>query len=77
MSLTLAFLARFGRAFDGQTPYQQPLGGTQSAVVFQARALAALGHEVYVFCQGAAADMDGVHYRPVADEAALPLQHLV
>lgn len=67
MPLHIAFLSRFGRAFDGHTPYQQPLGGTQCAVVFQAQALADLGHEVYVFCQGPAADIDGVHYRPVAD----------
>lgn len=74
MPLTLAFLSRFGRAFNGHTPYQEPLGGTQCAVVFQARSLAALGHQVYVFCQGDSADIDGVSYRPVGDLPKLARQ---
>ncbi len=74
MPLTLAFLSHLGRAFNGHTPYQEPLGGTQCAVVFQAKALADLGHRVFVFCHGTAADIDGVSYRPVAELPKLARQ---
>ncbi len=39
-----------GLAFDGLTPFERSLGGSESAVVFAARELARLGHGVRVFC---------------------------
>ncbi len=38
-----------GIAFDGSTPFKQPLGGSESSVVFMARELAQCGHEVTVY----------------------------
>ena len=39
-----------GLSFDGATPFERSLGGSESAVVFMARELAGLGHMVRVFC---------------------------
>ena len=39
-----------GLPFDGQTPFERSLGGSESAVVFLARELARRGHKVRVFC---------------------------
>ncbi len=39
-----------GLAFDGRTPFEQSLGGSESAVVFMSRELARRGHGVRVFC---------------------------
>src|SRR4051812_17416580 len=40
-----------GIAFDGTTPFEQPLGGSESGIIYMARALARLGHEVTVYCK--------------------------
>ena len=71
-----------GLPFDGRTPFERSLGGSESAVVFMARELARRGHRVRVFCNcesGASAvelpkqrgpDLyDGVEY---ADLTAFP-----
>lgn len=62
--MRLVFVVRHPRAFNGETPFQSPLGGTQSAVVYLARELATLGHEVHVFahCAGLEGCFAGVHY---------------
>ena len=39
-----------GLSFDGATPFEGSLGGSESAVVFMARELARRGHGVRVFC---------------------------
>jgi len=39
-----------GLPFDGRTPFERSLGGSESAVVFVARELARRGHRVRVFC---------------------------
>ena len=39
-----------GLSFDGRTPFERSLGGSESAVVFMARELARRGHRVRVFC---------------------------
>jgi len=36
--------------FDGSTPFEKGLGGTESAIVYISKQLAKLGHEVTVFC---------------------------
>ena len=38
-----------GIAFDGSTPFNQPLGGSESSIVYMARELARHGHEVTVY----------------------------
>jgi len=70
--LRLAFVNRNKRAFNAQTVLHEPLGGTQSAMVYLARELAALGHEPHIFCHCGelAGVFDGVSYHPVA--ALLP-----
>ncbi len=60
-----------GIEFDGDTVLQNPLGGSESALVYMARELARLGCEVTVFnsCRGAGT-CDGVRYMPASEFAA-------
>src|SRR5436189_4577506 len=55
-----------GIAFDGNTPSQRPLGGSESGIVYMARELAAIGHSVAVYCNcpqpGMIDDVSYVHY---------------
>jgi tetratricopeptide (TPR) repeat protein len=61
--LTLFFSQQSSVEFDGRTPYERPLGGTESALVYLARALAQLGHRVVVFNQCKEPGVyDGVEY---------------
>src|SRR5438128_999109 len=43
-----------GIVFDGSTPFNQPLGGSESSIVYMARELARLGHDVTVYCKTSA-----------------------
>ena len=57
-----------GLPFDGGTPFERSLGGSESAVVFMARELARLGHRVRVFCRcERPGEYDAVTYRDLAD----------
>lgn len=56
-----------GKPWNGATIYQEPLGGSESAVVYLARALARKGHTVTVVTHGMPAVFDGVNY--VTNEA--------
>ncbi len=57
-----------GLPFDGATPFEQSLGGSESAVVFMARELARRGHRVRVFCVcQRPGEYDGVTYRDLSD----------
>jgi glycosyltransferase involved in cell wall biosynthesis len=40
-----------GLVFDGATPVSQPLGGSESSIVYMARELARAGHDVTVYCK--------------------------
>ncbi|PIQ26658.1 hypothetical protein COW36_01140 [bacterium (Candidatus Blackallbacteria) CG17_big_fil_post_rev_8_21_14_2_50_48_46] len=75
--MRIAFLSRISRAFNGETVYHEPLGGTQSAIVYLARELQALGHEVHVFCQckEKAGVFEGVTYHNVPDLARFARQN--
>ncbi len=54
-----------GVACNGNTPNERPLGGTESAMIYMARALAARGHDVWVFTVVDAPGLyDRVQYRP-------------
>jgi glycosyltransferase involved in cell wall biosynthesis len=46
--LRLAFASYFPFPFQVDTPYQQPLGGSESALCYLAEALAEAGHELFV-----------------------------
>jgi glycosyltransferase involved in cell wall biosynthesis len=53
-----------GLPFDGATPFERSLGGSESAVVFVARELSRRGHQVTVFCScERPGEYDGVMYR--------------
>jgi glycosyltransferase involved in cell wall biosynthesis len=39
-----------GIAFDGTTPFNEPLGGSESGIVYMAQELARAGHDVTVYC---------------------------
>jgi len=57
-----------GLPFDGATPFERSLGGSESAVVFMARALAHRGHRVRVFCRcERPGDYHGVAYHDLSD----------
>lgn len=57
-----------GSACDGSTPRSKPLGGTESAMIFMAEALARAGDRVYVFCNVDSPGMhDGVAYRDLSE----------
>lgn len=47
--MRLAFIDTVGWQYDAATPYEQPMGGTQSALCYLAVELAKLGHEITVF----------------------------
>lgn len=69
MGLRLAFLTRIQRPFNGDTVAQEPLGGTQSSMIYLAQELAVLGHEVHIFCHCGprAGCFQNVHYHPVQE----------
>lgn len=50
IALSLAFVAS-GAPFNGDTPERRALGGSETACVQMARALAARGHQVRVYCR--------------------------
>lgn len=63
MSRSICFYQR-GIPCNGFTPQIKPLGGTESAMIYMARALAARGNAVSVFCEtDAPGTYDGVAYR--------------
>mgnify|MGYP001615221387 CR=1 FL=1 len=58
-----------GKPWNGKTLTTEPLGGSESAVGYLARALARRGHECIVYTHGAEGVFDGVQYR---NQAWLP-----
>ncbi|HVC21296.1 MAG TPA: glycosyltransferase [Vicinamibacterales bacterium] len=62
-TLTLFFAQPYSLAFDGTTPRERGLGGTESAIVYLAEALARRGHRIVVFngCETARI-VEGVEY---------------
>jgi glycosyltransferase involved in cell wall biosynthesis len=48
-----------GIAFDGATPSNQPLGGSESSIVYMARELSQLGHDVTVYVNLPSASRNG------------------
>src|SRR5688572_11398142 len=62
-----------GMPFDGRTIEDKSLGGSESAAVYLARALARAGARVNLFCNGASTssvDREGVAYQPIEAWAA-------
>jgi glycosyltransferase involved in cell wall biosynthesis len=52
-----------GIAFDGSTPFNQPLGGSESGIIYVARELARCGHQLTVYANcPRPGDYDGVIY---------------
>ena len=48
-TMKIGFFDTIGWDYDIETPYRQPLGGSQSALCYLAVALAATGHEVWLY----------------------------
>ncbi|TAF85606.1 MAG: hypothetical protein EAZ49_25965 [Oscillatoriales cyanobacterium] len=46
--MKIGFLDTYTWDYNIETPYREPLGGTQSAICYLAEALAALGNEVFL-----------------------------
>lgn len=51
-----------GKPWNGATIYNEPLGGSEAAVAYMARAFARLGHNVTVYSHGEGGLFDNVHY---------------
>lgn len=71
-----------GIPFHGHTPHAEPLGGSESGIVYMARAQARLGHDVTVYCNcPEPAVYDSVTYRHYhqffADYRAMPWDVLI
>jgi glycosyltransferase involved in cell wall biosynthesis len=57
-----------GIAFDGSTPFQQPLGGSETSIIHMARELVNCGHNVSVYANCPRPDnYDGVTYHHYHD----------
>lgn len=56
-----------GKPWNGATLYQEPLGGSESAVAFLARSFARKGHRTTVATHGQTGMFDGVFYRHIQD----------
>src|SRR6266852_4447260 len=70
MSLDI-FMAVPGMAFQGDTLERQSLGGAETAGLYMARELAALGHKVTVFSECEAPGLwDDVRYVPIREWVA-------
>jgi glycosyltransferase involved in cell wall biosynthesis len=54
--------AQSGKRWTGDTLEREALGGSETAVIEMARALAALGHDILVFTRGKTGEYDGVYY---------------
>ena len=51
------------KPFNGQTVRREPSGGTETAIAYTSEAIAALGHEVFVFCNTPGQEqVNGVQY---------------
>jgi glycosyltransferase involved in cell wall biosynthesis len=63
--MNILILARMTTAFDGSTVEKQPLGGSESALLYMSRELAALGHRVVIFnnCFSGEGLHHGVEYK--------------
>jgi glycosyltransferase involved in cell wall biosynthesis len=57
-----------GLPFDGRTPFERSLGGSESAVVFMARELARRGHRLRVYCScPRPGEYEGVAYHDLTE----------
>lgn len=63
-----------GKPWNGATVYSEGLGGSESAVVYMARALYQQGAKVTVVCAGQPGSFDGVRYEHVSELGKL-IQH--
>jgi glycosyltransferase involved in cell wall biosynthesis len=63
--VNILFLARMTMAFDGNTVSNRPLGGSESALLYISRELAAMGHNITIInnCGSGAGMYAGVQYR--------------
>lgn len=67
--MRIAFYGRYGRPVTGKTLEESGCGGSETALIYMARELHKLGHEVYVFnrCGENHGDYDGVKYRDLTE----------
>src|SRR5437762_610717 len=64
-----------GLVFDGTTPLNQPLGGSESSIVYMARELTRLGHDVTIYCktpEDSVAPGYSHYYQFFADYTSMP-----
>ena len=73
--MRIAFLSRIQRNFSFTTLSQEPLGGTQAALLHLAHELAKRGHEVHIFCQAGTQVSEGVFFHPIPQLARFARQN--
>ncbi|MCX5748940.1 MAG: glycosyltransferase family 4 protein [Candidatus Saganbacteria bacterium] len=63
--MKILILARMTTSFSGNTVFERPVGGSESALFYLTRELARLGHEIIIFnnCGKEAGIYEGVDYR--------------
>lgn len=66
--MRILFICLSGLKFDVNTPYSQPLGGTESAIAYLAPELVKLGHDVTLMCGTPEHMALGVKHLPVAED---------
>ena len=71
--MNILILARMSTGFSGNTVYEKPMGGSESALFYLSRELARLGHKVVIYnnCGDKAGTYEGVDYRPFTTLADL------
>ena len=63
--MRITFLARMAMPFNGHTIHAKGLGGSESALLYLSRDLAALGHDITIInnCGEQEGKYDGVNYK--------------
>ena len=68
--MKILFICLSNLKFDVRTPYDKPLGGTESAIAYLSVELAKLGHAVTLMCNSPAQKLDSVDHMPVSEDIA-------
>jgi len=73
--MRIAFLSRIQRKFNHATLKEEPIGGTQSALLHISKYLAQYGHEVHIFSSIGKQESEGVFFHPVPQLARFARQN--
>lgn len=66
--MKILFVSLSNLEFNVRTPFEKPLGGTESAICYLSEALSARGHEVTIMANTEKMTLDGIKHVPVSDK---------